>query len=128
MLHFWDWYLRKYTSRKDKNSRTESWGKFIGVRILFDEDPYTQSVPLNKISLASSKIHSRHRSFHQKLTTVWSGVLMFILFTVRDWPRKIFFFYFFLQQYATMDNSSLIPYCNTLSELKLGTFSEIMYY
>ena len=29
MLQFWDWYLRKYTSREDKNSRTEIGGKFI---------------------------------------------------------------------------------------------------
>ena len=36
----------------------------------------------------NTKIHSRHRSFHNKLTTVWECVLMFILFIVRDWPRK----------------------------------------
>ena len=29
MLHFWDWYLQKYTSRVDNNSRTESRGKCI---------------------------------------------------------------------------------------------------
>ena len=39
-----------------------------------------------------------------------------------------FFFYFCLQQYATMDNSSLIPYYNTQSELKVLIFGEIMYY
>jgi hypothetical protein len=41
------------------------------------------------------------------------------------------FFLFFsvcLQQYATMDNSYLIPYYNTQSELKVLTFGEIMYY
>ena len=38
------------------------------------------------------------------------------------------FFSFCLQQYATMDNSSLIPYYNTQSELKVLTFGEIMYY
>jgi hypothetical protein len=37
-------------------------------------------------------------------------------------------FYFCLQQYATMDNSYLKPYYDTESELKLLTFSEIMYY
>ena len=39
-----------------------------------------------------------------------------------------FFFSFCLQQYATMYNSSLIPYYNTQSELKVLTFGEIMYY
>ena len=39
-----------------------------------------------------------------------------------------FFFFLFVQQYATMDNSSLIPYYNTQSELKALTFGEIMYY
>ena len=38
------------------------------------------------------------------------------------------FFSFCLQQYATMDNSSLIPYYNTQNELKVLTFEEIMYY
>ena len=38
------------------------------------------------------------------------------------------FFSFCLQQYATLDNSSLIPYYNTQSELKVLTFGEIMYY
>ena len=38
------------------------------------------------------------------------------------------FFSFCLQQYATIDNSSLIPYYNTQSELKVLTFGEIMYY
>ena len=38
------------------------------------------------------------------------------------------FLSFCLQQYATMDNSSLIPYYNTQSELKVLTFGEIMYY
>ena len=38
------------------------------------------------------------------------------------------FFSFCLQQYATMDNSSLIPYYNTQSEVKVLTFGEIMYY
>ena len=38
------------------------------------------------------------------------------------------FFCFCLQQYATMDSSSLIPYYNTQSELKVLTFGEIMYY
>ena len=31
-------------------------------------------------------------------------------------------------QYATTDNSSLIPYYNTQSELKVLTFDEITYY
>jgi hypothetical protein len=35
---------------------------------------------------------------------------------------------FCLQQYAIMDNSSLIQYYNTQSELKVLTFGEIMYY
>jgi hypothetical protein len=35
MLQFWDWYLRKYTSREDKNSRTESAGKFISRWVFF---------------------------------------------------------------------------------------------
>jgi hypothetical protein len=42
-----------------------------------------------------------------------------------------FFFFLFpfcLQQYATMDISSLIPYYNTQSELKVLTFGETMYY
>ena len=45
----------------------------------------------------------------------------------------MFFFFssflsFCLQQYATMNKSSLIPYYNTQSELKVLTFDEIMYY
>jgi hypothetical protein len=39
----------------------------------------------------------------------------------------LFFFSFCLQQYATMDNSSLISYYNTQSELKVLTFGEIYY-
>jgi hypothetical protein len=35
MLQFWDWYLRKYTSREDKNSRTESAGNFISRWVFF---------------------------------------------------------------------------------------------
>ena len=35
MLQFWDWYLRKYTSREDKNSRTESAGKCISRLVFF---------------------------------------------------------------------------------------------
>jgi hypothetical protein len=48
---------------------------------------------------------------------------MLLLLTVHDRPRKIIhivpFFLFLCQQYATMDNSSLISYYNTQNALKV---------
>ena len=50
------------------------------------------------------------------------------LFLLFFFSFLFFFFSLCLQHYATMDNSSLMPYYNTQSELKVLTFGEIMYY
>ena len=61
-----------------------------------------------------------HIDYRSRLTSKVYFYCSFFLF--------LSFFSFCLQQYATMDNSSLIPYYNTQSELKVLTFGEIMYY
>ena len=45
-----------------------------------------------------------------------------------DETAKHFLLHCKKKPYATMDNSSLIPYYNTQSELRVLTFGEIMYY
>ena len=90
----------------------------LGNEILNDEKKYT-------ISFASSKIHS---FIDHCLIRCFDVLIVYRRRLTSKAYFYLFYFLFCLQQYAIMDNSSLIQYDNTQSELKVLTFGEIMYY